>query len=322
MDDELYEFLGPLTPISEEVVTWPMGIMQVACYLTDRTPPGRYVASARAVVTDGSRVLVVQDPIDRHIMPGGRLESNETPEDALCREVIEETGWSLKCFRPIGILHFIFLDNEPDDWTYPYPDFLHIVYAGSPGAYHPELKELDGYELGSEFVPIANARSLPLNTGQQVLLSAALGESIRIIEKVVVYITRDDHLLVFRHVDSDAGIQVPAGTLEPGESPDDGVIREAWEETGLEDLTVRRFLGTRDYDMSAYGIAELHRRHYYHLECTSDAPSVWRHLETGGGTAEGIEFELYWVKLPDQVPELAAAQGDYLADLDSSPRVG
>ena len=135
------------------------------------------------------------------------------------------------------------------------------------------------------------------------------------VEKVVAYITKDDHLLVFQHIDSDAGIQVPAGTLEPDEAPDDGVIREAREETGLESLVVCRFLGCRDYDMSPYGIAELHRRYYYHLECESDAPSTWRHFETGGGTSEGIEFELYWVRLPDQVPELAVAQGDFLAEL-------
>ena len=88
MDDELAEFLSPLTPFTEEEVTWPTGTMRLACYLTDRTHPSSYVTSARAVVTDGDRVLVVQDPGGRHIMPGGRLESNETPEDALQREVL------------------------------------------------------------------------------------------------------------------------------------------------------------------------------------------------------------------------------------------
>ena len=142
----------------------------------------------------------------------------------------------------------------------------------------------------------------------------------RIVEKVVAYITRGDHLLVFRHVDSDAGIQVPAGTLEPGESPDAGVIREAREETGLDSLAIRRFLGSRNYDMSPYGTAEIHRRHYYHLGCGGDAPSVWRHFETDGGTTKGIEFELYWVKLPDHVPKLAAAQGDFMPELRESLR--
>lgn len=143
----------------------------------------------------------------------------------------------------------------------------------------------------------------------------------KVVEKVVAYITNDDHLLVFRHVDTDAGIQVPAGTLEPGEAPDDGVVREAREETGLDNLAIRRFLGSRDYDMSSYGQDELHRRYYYHLECEGDAPSIWRHFECdpSGSPSERIEFELYWVRLPDQVPELATAQGDFLGELGVSP---
>ena len=155
----------------------------------------------------------------------------------------------------------------------------------------------------------------------KVAYRQALMSSQRIVEKVVAYITKDRQLLVFRHVDSEAGIQVPAGTLEPGESPDEGVMREAQEETGLDSLEVRRFLGTRDYDMSPYGLAEFHRRYYYHLECTGDAPSVWRHLETGGGTTKGIEFELYWAMLPDHVPELAAVQDDFLVELGASLRL-
>ena len=68
--------------------------------------------------------------------------------------------------------------------------------------------------------------------------------------------------------------------------------------------------------MSSYGQDELHRRYYYHLECEGDAPSIWRHFETGGGTSEGIEFELYWVTVPGGVPELAVAHGDFLAELE------
>ena len=176
MDDDLAEFLDPLTPFAEEMVTWTTGTMRLECYLTDRTPPRRYVTSARAVVTDGDRVLVIQDPSSRHIMPGGRLEPNETPEDALRREVLEETGWSLSHFRPIGILHYTHTEAVPEDWAFPHPDFLQIVYAGSPGEYYPELKQEDEFVLGSEFVPVADARRMSLNAGQLVFLETALGE--------------------------------------------------------------------------------------------------------------------------------------------------
>ena len=107
-------------------------------------------------------------------MPGGRLEPDETPEDALRREVLEETGWSLACFRPIGIMHFRHIDPMPDGYPYPYPDLLHVVYAATPGEYHPELREVDGYELGAEFVSVDEARRLDLDAGQHVFLDAAL----------------------------------------------------------------------------------------------------------------------------------------------------
>ncbi|MDE2802533.1 MAG: NUDIX domain-containing protein [Chloroflexota bacterium] len=138
-----------------------------------------------------------------------------------------------------------------------------------------------------------------------------------LIEKVVAYVTRGDRLLVFRHVDVDAGIQVPAGTLEPGESPSEGVLREAREETGIHSLQIVRFLGARDYDMSDHGNDEIHRRYHYHLKCVEDTPEVWRHFESDptGRSQERIEFELYWVQLPDEVPGLAAPQGDFLPEL-------
>ena len=82
-------------------------------------------------------------------------------------------------------------------------------------------------------------------------------------------------MLLLRHVHSpEAGVQVPAGTVEPGESPGEGVLREAQEETGLDGLTIRRFLGTRSYNGVPFGLAEVHRRYYYHLEFAGSSPST------------------------------------------------
>ena len=69
-----------------------------------------------------------------------------------------------------------------------------------------------------------------------------------ITEKVIAYITQEDKLLVFRHpFHPEAGIQVPAGTIEPGESPQEAVLREAHEETGFSELELRAFLGMQEY---------------------------------------------------------------------------
>jgi 8-oxo-dGTP diphosphatase len=139
--------------------------------------------------------------------------------------------------------------------------------------------------------------------------------------KVVAYITQGDKLLVFSQpLSPEAGIQVPAGTIEEGESPDDAVLREAQEETGLSGIAMRSFLGTRDYDMSHFGLEGVHRRYFYHLTFSGQTPATWRHYESdpSDGSEGPIPFELFWVKWPDGVPELIAGQGDLLPALEGS----
>jgi 8-oxo-dGTP pyrophosphatase MutT (NUDIX family) len=67
----------------------------------------------------------------------------------------------------------------------------------------------------------------------------------RIVEKVTAFITRESknghELLLFEH--PNAGIQIPAGTVEDDETPVEAVIRECIEETGLASLSIRRYLG-------------------------------------------------------------------------------
>ena len=85
-------------------------------------------------------------------------------------------------------------------------------------------------------------------------------------QKAFAYITNVKRLLVFEHPDHpDAGIQVPAGTIEIGEKPADAALREAFEETGLDGLKLAAFLGTCERDMSDTGVNEIHRRWFYHL---------------------------------------------------------
>ena len=63
---------------------------------------------------------------------------------------------------------------------------------------------------------------------------------------MLCYIVRDGQLLVFRHADYDlehVGIQIPAGSIRHGESPEDAALREAREETGLSQFSIARKLG-------------------------------------------------------------------------------
>jgi len=127
-----------------------------------------------------------------------------------------------------------------------------------------------------------------------------------VVDKVFAYITHRGQLLVFRHRDfPEAGIQVPSGTIEPGEDPEDAVLREAFEETGLSGLRLEAFLGETAF--AAPEIEEINRRRFYHLTCANKPPARWQHseLSPSDGSPGPIVFEFFWAALPDGVPPLA-----------------
>ncbi len=136
-------------------------------------------------------------------------------------------------------------------------------------------------------------------------------------DKVYCYITSEDRLLIFRHVDfPEAGIQVPGGSIEPGEAPDAAALREAEEETGLRGLSLIGLVGEVERDMNDRGRDEIQHRWFYHLLCETETPETWRHWETTPSEGDGpIAFELTWAPLRHERPTLIAGMGDLLPQL-------
>lgn len=140
------------------------------------------------------------------------------------------------------------------------------------------------------------------------------------IRKAFAYIThRDAHgerLLIFSHPEEpSAGLQVPAGTMEDRETPEQAVLREAIEETGLDGLRIVAYLGDIVLDRADVGRDEIHHRYFFHLMCESEPPERWQHYESD--PSDGSEpplFELWWAPLPD-VPALIAGHGAMLPKL-------
>jgi len=82
-------FLGRLVTRAAAVVT--LGHM----------PP---FVSTSALVLEGDRILVVIDPIrDEPIIPGGHMKWSETPQQAVVREVREETGLDISVQRLVEV---------------------------------------------------------------------------------------------------------------------------------------------------------------------------------------------------------------------------
>jgi 8-oxo-dGTP pyrophosphatase MutT (NUDIX family) len=135
--------------------------------------------------------------------------------------------------------------------------------------------------------------------------------------RVFIYITNGDHLLVFDHVDfPDAGTQVPGGTVESGETPEAAVLREAREETGLYDFSMPALIARQKMDLEPFGKQEIIDAWFYHLQYDGERKKRWRHAEQtpGDGSGQPILFELYWVSLHGEV-SLNGADGLYLEQL-------
>ncbi len=83
------------------------------------------IGSNLTAMGEGGRVLFVEHPTRGWEIPGGHLEANETPEQALHRELEEETGlsgvirsWN-KSYYPEGWVAHVEVEDDPlqPSWT-------------------------------------------------------------------------------------------------------------------------------------------------------------------------------------------------------------
>lgn len=116
------------------------------------------------------------------------------------------------------------------------------------------------------------------------------------VDKVYAYVTRrDGELLVFEGPEHD-GLQVPKGTVEPGERLRSALLREIAEESGLAAVGDARHL-TTDVWSRRHDPPKWYVRHFYHATVHEPQDS-WTHVVTGDGEEAGAEFEFSWIERP------------------------
>jgi 8-oxo-dGTP diphosphatase len=177
MKNDLAQFLSEGTLLCTDSVTWGNGTLplEVAYYRSFKNPPGEYISSVRAVVFQGSSVLVVREPgWHLYILPGGRVESGENLLQTLDRELLEETGWTIHDPQIIGFMYLHHLAAKPNNYPYPFPDIIWPVFTAEAGDFNPEARIPDKWVAESGFKPIDEAKKLPLEKGQLMLLRAAM----------------------------------------------------------------------------------------------------------------------------------------------------
>ena len=121
-----------------------------------------------AVVENEGRFLLVEEYAQGrrvYSQPGGHIEAGESPEEAVIRETLEETGCDVSCGELIGVYL----------WTHPQTrqQFLRIVYSANFLRCH-ETRNLDDGVLGRRWLTLGE-----LETRQPMLRSPAVLRCVR-----------------------------------------------------------------------------------------------------------------------------------------------
>lgn len=101
----------------------------------------------RAFILRENKVLLVQESSDKlWTLPGGWIDVNESPSEAIVRETKEETGFDVAATKLLALWDKLKHDHPPQ-WPHIYKCFFHCnIIAGQPKDNH-EILNQDFFEV-------------------------------------------------------------------------------------------------------------------------------------------------------------------------------
>ena len=266
--------------------------------------PRRQRVAAYAVIVRAGSVLLSRlapsvSTTEMWTLPGGGIDFGEHPDDAVVREVHEETGLTCVLGEPVWIdsAHRV-VDRETE------PNLMHsvrIVYDAWVAADAPEPRviEVGGSTMDARWIPLVDVESGAVPTVPMVRQALAQHRPAPR-QRLAAYalIRSGDRVLLTRNSvrgPRPGAWSLPGGGVEHGESPGAAVAREVKEETGLV-ASVGDLLGVHDEHFT--GTAPHGREedfHGVHLVFEATVGDGEPHVRDGSGTTDAVR----WFDLAD-----------------------
>jgi len=117
---------------------------------------------AAGIILKGNKVLVAKRPNDKHQgglweFPGGKMEKDESPFQALVRELKEELGIRIKDARPLK------------DLNYQYSDKKVRLFFFTINSFEGQAKGLEGQQI--QWVELQKLHLLEFPAANQVIVN-------------------------------------------------------------------------------------------------------------------------------------------------------
>jgi 8-oxo-dGTP diphosphatase len=138
-------------------------------YLSNDLPPRELCVSVYGFVMHDGHILFTRGEADhthKLELPGGHIENGETPEEALVRELIEETGVTPESYSLV-IINKTEVPNPPAGYPYPTPTSYMLFYAAKVSSLLPTN------ELGV-WLPLSEAKENSWIKAEQGIFDALL----------------------------------------------------------------------------------------------------------------------------------------------------
>jgi len=265
--------------------------------------PRRQRVAAYAVILREDQILLTRlapylAPTERWTLPGGGIDFGEHPQDAVVREVYEETGLHARVGEQAWIDSALITPASGEGERHA----IRIVYDGWVGADAPEPRvvETDGSTVDARWHPLDDVLSGTVPVVQMVrdALAAHLPtKRQRLAAKALI--RRGDTVLLARlsaRAVETGRWTLPGGGVDHGESPETALVREVLEETGLTP-SVRDLVGVHDVHLT--GNAPDGRLEDFHAVNLVYEAEVARGEEPVVQEVDGTTDAVRWVPLAD-----------------------